>query len=436
MTYRFFVAIGIISLVFILGYSYEFFITIAKALIVLLVATTIIEIYILQKKSNVITLNRRVGDKLSLGDPQKVEYDISNSYAKDLSIHLIDEYPEQLQIRDQHLLLTIEGESEITKQVEIKPVIRGNYNFGYLYGYISHRFPRLVEWRSVHNEPKDVKVIPSYIQMRKYELQVFAKTAVHQGIRRVRRLGENDEFESIRNYVQGDNIKSINWKATSRTSDLMVNQYQNTRSQEIYCVIDKGRSMKMPFYGMTLLDHAINSTLVLSNIILKKFDKAGVITFSHQLDPVLKAELKERQIEYIAQHLYGQKTDFLDSNFEYLYFKLRRQLKKRSILFFFTNFETEVDLQRNLKYLRELNSRHLLVVITFVNTEIEDAAQATAKDKKDIYFLTMAKSSMIEKEKIVVTMRLNGIQSILTRPEDLSIAVINKYLELKAKRKQ
>ena len=109
-----------------------------------------------------------------------------------------------------------------------------------------------------------VAAYPSIIQMKKYELKVFAKTAV-TGIKKIRRLGHNNEFEQIKNYVQGDDIRTVNWKATARKNELMINQYQDEREQQVYAIIDKSRSMRMPFNDLTLLDYAINSTLAFSN---------------------------------------------------------------------------------------------------------------------------------------------------------------------------
>jgi len=155
--------------------------------------------------------------------------------------------------------------------------------------------------------------------MKNMELQVFSKTATLAGIRKVREIGENDEFEQIRNYIVGDNVKSINWRATSRQGELMVNQYENSKSQQIFCIIDKGRSMKMPFDDLTLLDYAINTTLVTSNIILRKYDKIGLITFGNRIGHVINADAQSGQLQKITKALYDQQTDFQESNFEHSY---------------------------------------------------------------------------------------------------------------------
>jgi len=192
--------------------------------------------------------------------------------------------------------------------------------------------------------------------------------------------------------------------------------------------------MKMPFEDLTLLDYSINTSLVVSNIVLRKYDKAGLITFSDKIGTIVKAGSQHHQLQKITKCLYDQKTGFKESNFELLFYTIRSQVTRRSILLFFTNFEQQYDMRRNLKYLKSLNQKHLLVIIMFVNTELESAQFTEALKMKDIYYKTFAQRAIMDKEKIANELKANGIQVILTKPEDLSINTVNKYLEIKAKR--
>ena len=388
----------------------------------------------LQSIADNISGKREMAERLSLGDKQTVSYIISNKNQRKVDLELVDELPKQFQYRESIGSLRLNAKESKVLDYEIQPLERGKYAYGRLFGYLSISLPGLVQQQIRLVEPEAILVYPSIIQMRKYELQLDSRTATLSGIRRIRRVGENDEFEYIRNYTIGDNIKSINWKATSRKNDLMVNQYQNTRSQMIYAIVDKGRSMKMPFFDMTLLDHSINAALVIVNIVLKKYDKAGLITFSNKIGNVLKAESNPNQLERITKYLYDQKTNFLESNFELLFYTIRKNISRRSILFFFTNFETTNDLERNLPYLRAINKMHLLVVIIFINVELLSTTELECKTLPDIYLKTFAKKTIVDKEKLKIKLESHRIQCILTRPEDLSINVINKYLEIKSKR--
>ncbi|MBK7701307.1 MAG: DUF58 domain-containing protein [Saprospiraceae bacterium] len=232
------------------------------------------------------------------------------------------------------------------------------------------KFP-LIIGRISNDEISMSKVYPSVIQMHKVEFLISNKTAHNSGIRKIRSLGDDDEFEHLRSYVPGNNIKHINWKATSRRNELMVNQYQDTRSQNIYMLIDKSRCMEMPFDQMALLDYAINACLVFTKVILKKYDKPGIITFNNKVDHSLAPHSSLAQLSRINEVLYNQNTDFLESNFDVLYMHIRNNINKRSVLFLFTNFENHAELNRNLAYLKLISKSHLLIVVSFINDELQ-----------------------------------------------------------------
>jgi uncharacterized protein (DUF58 family) len=231
--------------------------------------------------------------------------------------------------------------------------------------------------------------------------------------------------------VVGDNYRTVNWKATARRSKLMVNQYQEERSQQIFSVIDKGRVMQMPFDGLSLLDYAINSSLILSNIALMKYDKAGLITFCQKVDTFLRAERGNKTIARIQELLYKQQTEHLEPDYAYLSAFVRRNISHRSLIVLYTNFETNASLQRQLPYFRHLAKNHLLLVVVFENTEVKSFTKTTANTLQEVYTKTIAEKFVHEKKMIVRELRKNGILSILTRPEDLSVNLINMYLEIK-----
>jgi len=431
---RFYFSLGACIAIFLVAFSYPQLLNFGWAALLVLGVLVIVDFILLWQSSKKIKSGRKVSPRLSLGDKQIITYSLSNQGKFDLNFELTDELPFQFQHRGYVSRNKIGRDTTIQFPYNIQPTLRGEYNFGKLHVYIATPFLGLVQRKVTNDIQESVAVYPSFIQMRKYEMQVFSHTASLSGIRRVRQIGENDEFEHIRNYAQGDNIKSINWRATSRRNELMVNQYENSKSQMVYTIIDKGRSMKMPFNDMTLLDYAINTSLVVSNIVLRKYDKAGLITFSDKVGAFVKADSQQHQLQKITKYLYDQKTGFKESNFELLFYTLRSQISRRSILLFFTNFELPYEMRRNLKFLKTLNQKHLLVLIMFVNTELESAQFKPTRKMKDIYYKTFAQRAIIDKEKIANELRANGIQVILTKPEDLSINTVNKYLEIKAKR--
>lgn len=431
LSYGFFVALLILVVVFCAGFVYPFVFVIGQGAVAVLLAIVLLEGLILFAKRRPISGNRLVANQLSMGDPNKVRVDVTNNYNFPVRILIYDNAPVQLQMRNLHFSGFLG--SGVTKEFsyEVNPTERGEFLFHDVFAYVSV-LTHLIQRKVVIPQKQLTASYPSIIQMKRYELKVFAKTQV-SGVKKIRRLGHNNEFEQIKNYVQGDDIRKINWKATSRRNELMVNQYQDERSQSVYMVLDKSRSMRMPFNELTLLDHSINSALAFANICLRKGDKVGLVTFSDKLGSKLAAERSAKHLTRIMELLYRQKTRFLEANFEMLFQTIRNHVKGRSLIMLYTNIESDYSMKRILPLLKRINQNHVLVVIFFKNTEVEKAAQMEPKHVKDIYLKTFAEKAAMDKVKIAFELRKHGIQTILTSPEDLTIDTINKYLELKAR---
>jgi len=375
---------------------------------------------------------RLVPDKLSNGDQNPILIHISNSYLFLVSLRLLDELPHQFQKRDFEIRANLKKGEHKKFKYQLRPTERGGYTFGNLNVFVCTPLGLLAR-KYTFNAAHEVPVYPSFLQLRKYDLMAFSNKLFDFGLKKIRRIGHTMEFEQIKEYVQGDDIRNINWKATAKKSQLMVNQFQDEKSQPIYSVIDKGRVMKMPFDALSLLDYAINATLVLSNIAIKKQDKAGMFTFSNTIENRVVAERRSAQMNLILETLYKVNTNFAESDFSRLYVDIKRNINQRSLILLYTNFETLDALHRQLPYLQAIAKHHLLVVIFFQNTELQEFADKKAASAHQIFERTIAEKFVYEKKLIVNELRKYGIQSLLTKPEDLTINTINRYLEIKAR---
>lgn len=429
---RLFLILLLLAIGFAFSFGWNALFPVFKALLYVVFALVLVDVMILFLRKQVILVKREMNEQLSLGDQNQVKITLSSSYSIPLTMEVIDELPYQLQLRDNSFHFSLSPQGKRTIFYTIHPQERGVHQFGNVNVYVSSMLG-LVEKRFVIEAKKEIGVYPSVLQMRKHEFQVFAKSSHNQGVKKMRRLGNTNEFEQIKEYVKGDNYRHINWKATSRRNKLMVNQYQDEKSQQVYCVVDKSRSMKMPFEVLTLLDHAINSALVMSNIAIKKGDKAGLITFSDKIGAQVKASRNTTHLRKIMEVLYNQKTEFLEANYELLYQSVKRTVKGRSLLIMYLNFESLYSLKRAMPILRRLNKSYLVVVVFFENTQITKATYAQSQTVADIYLQTFAKKFTNDKKTMVQELRKYGIQSILSKPEELSVNTINKYLELKSR---
>ena len=422
---------GIIAGLFVFGHFFPFIYVFTKVFLLFFLAASVLDLLFLYSQNNPLSIKRQVPDRLSNGDINKISIRLKNNSKINFSLEIIDELPFQFQKRDFSIKTFIEAGNEKIYEYSLKPHTRGEYEFGRLNVFIKQKLGLIIR-RLRFDLQTTVPVYPSFIQMRKYELLAVSNKLTEAGIKKIRRLSHTLEFEQIKEYVQGDDYRTINWKATARRSQLMVNQYLDEKSQKVFCLIDMGRNMKMPFEGMSLLDYAINSSLVLSNIAMLKHDRAGLITFSHKIHSLLPAERSKMQMKRILESLYNQQTNFSEPNFEQVYATVKRKINQRSLLVLFTNFEWHISMMRQIKYLRQLSKQHLLLVVFFKNTELYDVLSEETRTVNDIYLKTVIEKLNYEKRLIVKELKKYGIQSILTEPQNLSVETINKYLQLKA----
>ncbi|MFN0032063.1 MAG: DUF58 domain-containing protein [Flavobacteriales bacterium] len=425
-------ALGVVIFLYALSFALMPLEALANVALAALAALTIADTLLLSGIKNKLHATRNTGKIFSLGDHNPVEMTVENSARFTLRAELYDELPVQFQERNFFRKVVLGAGSFENISYTLRPVIRGEYHFNML-NAIATTVLGLCARRVLLATPQMVPVLPSIIQMKKYELLAFARISNYEGIKHIRRLGHSYEFEKIRNYVQGDDIRTINWKATGRRNTLMVNQYEDERSQQVYMVLDKSRSMHMPFNGLSLLDYSVNTSLVLANIALKKYDKTGLITFANRIGSTLPADRSELQLKKILYQLYREKPQPFEANYELMYRAVKNVIHGRSLLFLYLNFESAYAMERALPVIQKINAMHLLVVMIFENTELEKYSDNKPDYLSDIYAQTIAKKLLNDKKQIVARFRKYGIQTILSKPEDLSINTVNKYLELKAR---
>jgi len=363
----------------------------------LLVAASIVDLLLLYSRRKAIIVKRILPEKLSNGDENTIKFLVNSVYSFAVNITLIDELPVQFQKRNFSLNGKLSANSKETFIYHIKPAERGEYAFGNINCFITS-FLQLVERRVIEPAEEVIACYPSFLQMRRYQLLAATNKLNEAGVKQIRRKGHSLEFEQIREYVQGDDYRTINWKASSRKNDtLMVNSYTDEKSQQVYCIINAGRIMKMPFDGMTLLDYAINSSLILSSVALTKQDKAGLVTYGDRWINVLPAERSPMQMNKILFQLYNLKTQFNESDIEKLYINIKTRINHRSLLIYYTNYESMSSMERDLPFLKILNKSHLLLLIFFENTELKSLLHTPATTVEKIYTKTIAEKFAYEK---------------------------------------
>ena len=439
IAHRFYYLLTAVILIIAIGFAVPLMFTIGRILVFLLFIAVLVDIvmlYIHWNSSQPLRVFRSLSPRFSNGDDNPVKVRLESIYPFDIHTEVIDEVPFIFQRRDVLFKARIRKQGDATISYALRPTQRGVYGFGHVRVFVSSPLG-LVQRRFTCCEPQDVKVYPSYLMLRQYELLAMSNNLTEMGIKRIRRIGHNTDFEQIKDYVVGDDYRTINWRATARRHQLMVNVYQEERSQQVFSVIDKGRMMQQTFLEMTLLDYAINASLVLSYVAVNKQDKAGLITFSDQFETFVPASRQQGQMQTLQEALYAEHTAFGETDYSALLAGLSRHVTRRSLLILYTSFTSMAALRRQLSYLRQLALRHRLLVVFFEDEELRDFVQDTHHQSsittEQTYQRVIAEKFAYEQRLIVHTLRQYGIQSLLTTPQNLSVDVINKYLEIKSR---
>ena len=428
---RFYYTAIVVIAILAMGQLWAPLFTVGAALLALLALALVADVALLWTRRGV-TATRHCSSRFSNGDDNPVSLQVMNDYPFAVGLTIVDEIPPISQRRDISFSMRLGTGQQGTVDYTLRPTRRGVYGFGHIRAFVTSPLG-LVQRRFTCGEPADVAVYPSYLMLNKYEFLAISNNLTEMGIKRIRRVGNNTEFEQIKSYVQGDDYRLINWKASARTHHLMVNVYTDERSQQIINVIDKGRIMQQAFAGMTILDYAINASLVLSYVALHRDDKAGIITFSKSFDDFVKPNRGPSQMSDILECLYRQTTDFAESDYSTLVVNVNHLLGQRSLLVLYTNFFDYTGMLRQLPYLRQLNSRHRLLVVFFIDEERRDFINQQPHSIKDYYEHAIAAKIDNEQSLIISTLRQYGINSLLTTPQHLSVNIINRYLEMKSR---
>ncbi len=379
-----------------------------------------------------ISAERYLPKRLSNGDENPVRLTINIDYRFPFTGKWVDEIPGQLPTDNPEMKFSGRKPQEYQFQYQVRPFERGKYEFGMLNIEVTAMFG-LVRRHFKLAQPQEVPCYPSFVHLRQYELMAQNTALTFGGLKKFRKIGQQKEFDQIKDYVIGDDIRKVNWAATARKSSLMVNQYQDEKAQQVIALIDGGRNMKIAFDGMDLVDYAINAALVFLNIALKKQDLVGLQCHDQQQQDWLKPSKHPQAMQLIQEKLYQFSPTFSETDFSQVYTRLRHQLRQRSMILLFTNFESERSLERQLPYFRKIARQHLLVVVLFINNTLQDMLQDPVTDSASAYRRGVAEKAQNEKQLMVRRLQQYGIHPILCRPEELTISTVNKYLELKAR---
>ncbi len=367
--------------------------------------------------------------KAVIGQANKVQIRLENRFNETQNLHILDEIPYQVRDNNQELKTNLKpGELKVL-QYSFTPLMRGQYEFQRVLIFVNGWFS-LLQNRVKIERHHIVDVFPNQNLHPKDEIN-FIQRRSQIGERIIKTRGQSMEFDQITDYAVGDDQRFINWAATARSNQLKVSRYVEEKSQNIYFLLDKGRTMNYQHLGQHLIDYAINASVHLAKIALKQGDRAGTVVFSHRIHAILKAHKSNTTLKKLNTiwGLQSYKTEH--SNFNQLYLACNQIIAQRSLLFLFTNFDTLKSVQDQMMVFRKLNKQHLLVVVFFEDKELSDYVLSAAENYDDAAGRTIARQYYLNQSLIKMELEKYKIKVIYCLPTQLGSEVRNMYLNIK-----
>ncbi|MGV8983006.1 DUF58 domain-containing protein [Clostridium sp.] len=397
----------------------------------LICAVLLIIDYFISINENDILITRSGADKLSIYEKEAIGVQIYNKSNYNLSLELVDEIPDFYFKTENNIMKgTALPKEKKNFQYFIFPTKRGAFTFENIHVKCEGRLKLCTKMFKVSLK-RDYKVYPNMKNLRKYKLNMCNNRSFKQGQKTLKTIGKGTSFESLREYVAGDEYRKINWKATARGNKPILNQYEPEKDQHVHILIDTGRAMSYTVRGFRKLDLVVNTALILSDIVNQNGDKSGLMVFNTKVDNMIMPGKGAGHRGKIMDALYHIDNTNQTSNYDEAFYYLKKKERHRSIVFFFTDFNTIEETEGILKVLPIISKNNLVVIILIKNESIELISSLKIKSKEDLFNKGVALEILGERRKIINLLNRRGILCIECAPEKLEYTVVNKYIQVK-----
>lgn len=357
-----------------------------------------------------------------------VAFRMINESSRRLRLTLLDDLPETFEVEESIFRASIGPRETKEFQYSFKPTKRGQFNLRCIHVRSRSLFGFWVRHLTVPVETQ-IHVYPDLHQLSHYALLARTNRLNLLGVRRTRKVGQDNEFERLREYTRDDHYRNINWRSTARHNKLIVQDYQNTQSQRIIFLIDCGRMMTNESANMTFVDHALNSMLMLSHVALSKGDSVGLICFSDKIHCFVPPRSGMSQMNQLLHASFNQFPRMVESRYDEAFLYLANRCNKRALVVLITNVVDEVNAQQVVQYMQTVSRRHLPISVMLRDHHIFDEAEQT----KSLYNAAAAAQILNWRHDVLNTLTHRGAFAMDVFPEDMTTPIINQYLEIKAR---
>ena len=387
--------------------------------------------YLLSEKADAFRVEREMEERFAMGAENEVSIKLTNRARRRVTFIVKDDYPPQMELMSpREAQLTIPAGRSRAWTYSLLPTARGKYDFGNT--VLRVRTPLGLLWRQIAYQNKaDVKVYPDIREARKHEIYAHRNRRPEPGLRRLRVRGHGREFESLREFVIGDEIRHISWAATARRGKLITRQYTVERSQNIVVLLDTGRLMTARIGKLTKLDHAVNATLSIAYVAAAGGDNVGMVAFSRRVVSYLPPRRGHDQINRLMEELYSLEPQMIEPSYKRAFNFFDVNCKRRSLVVILTDLVDRDASAELLAHTSQLIPRHLPLIITIGDTDLRELVRARPNVSADVYRQAVAEQILQQREEALTRIRHAGGLALDVPAGRLSLELVNKYLEVK-----
>jgi uncharacterized protein (DUF58 family) len=378
------------------------------------------------------TVQRQCQRIASLRQNHRVSLLLSNSGRRPERVWIRDGVPQEFECYPEEFRLTLRPRSRTTVHYELKAARRGAYQLDAVHLRVRSR---LGLWQRLLTYPQTstINVYPDLKQLSEYALLARTNRLTQLGVRRTRRIGQDNEFERLRDYTPDDNYRHIDWRSTARRHKLTVKDFQTNHNQRVIFMVDCGRMMTNEASGLSLLDHALNAMLMLSYVALEQGDAVGLITFSNRIHSSVPARSGRTQMNQLLHAAYDRFPQLVEARYEEAFLHMSARCRKRSLVVLMTNVIDDVNAQQVYQYLSSFSGRHLALAALLRDQQMFDALEHSKLAAREFYRSAAAAEILAWRQQVITDLQHRGVLVVDAFPEQLTAPLINRYLEIKAR---
>lgn len=368
----------------------------------------------------------------SIGGYHDVTLILENRSRRKRYVTICDDLPNTIQAEPELHELVLQPGKRIELTYKIKPSQRGSFVFEKVY-FRSVSYFRFWITQFEINERTVLHVYPNMQQLGEYALLARTNRLSLIGVKKTRKIGQDNNFERLRDYTLDDNYKHIDWRSSAKRNKLTVKEFQSDQSQRVVFLLDCGRLMTNEYRGMSLLDYTLNSMLMLSYVALHQGDSVGLLCFSDRIESYVPVRGGVAQMNRLIHAGFDRFPSLRASNYSEAFLHCSKHCRKRSMVVLMTNVIDDVSGAQISGYLSTLRGRHLPLLCTLRDRAIFDFADNPHENPQVLYRSAAAAQLLLWRNDLIRKMRNSGVLAVDAFPDTLTSSLVNQYLEIKAK---